>query len=104
MAGQRRIDENAALNIFRDLMAAKLSANRNKPIHWSTLSISELFSLLEDEIKELKSAIMNGDNSVAVLNEAADVANFTMFISSVYQRNHEHIAKTFNGKKDTQSG
>lgn len=104
MANEKRINEDAVLGIFRDLMAGKLAANRHKPVHWSTLSISDLFSLLEGEIKELKDCIMNGENTIAVLNEAADVANFAMFIASIYQRNHDCIANQARSLSDTASG
>jgi hypothetical protein len=104
MANQKRINEDAALSIFRDLMAGKLAANRNKQVHWSELSISDLFSLLDEEIKELKDCIINGDNAIAVLNEAADVANFAMFIATLYQRNHAIIAKQARSISDTESG
>jgi hypothetical protein len=104
MSKEKRIDENTILNIFRDLMAGKLAANRNKPIHWSSLSISELLSLMAEEITELQNCIINGENAIAVLHEAADVANYAMFIAALYQRNHELLAKAAIGINHTEGG
>lgn len=61
---------------FAHAMEYKLAKNDHKG-GWENVSIEELLTLLEKEVKELKQAIIDG-NDVDIQLEAADVANFAM--------------------------
>jgi hypothetical protein len=56
----------------------KCNKKQGKHDTWKEITQTQLFSLLEDEVKELKHALLSGEN---VEEEAADVANFAMFIA-----------------------
>lgn len=64
---------------FADAMERKLRANEHKG-HWANEDILYLMRRMNDEVVELKRAIGSGG---AVLDEAADVANFAMMIADV---------------------
>lgn len=66
---------------FTDQMRTKLGLPQNtKKHHWRTLSNTALLMLLEAEVTELKSDLMNGFHKEAVL-ECADIANFAMMLA-----------------------
>ena len=72
-------DELNAIERFNKVMLEKLRENSNKP-HWSTLSYEEAYDGLMGEVTELRDAIYSEDYQ-EVAREAADVANFAMFIA-----------------------
>lgn len=68
------------LLLFTEVMEHKLRLNDHKG-GWENTSINELFGLLHKEVEELNHAIMRGEGTMAVMMEAADIANFAMMIS-----------------------
>lgn len=64
---------------FATAMERKLQANDHKP-HWLEYPQSVLRTRVDQELKELDEAVAAGDLD-NVLPEAADVANFLMFIT-----------------------
>jgi NTP pyrophosphatase (non-canonical NTP hydrolase) len=66
---------------FVDAMAYKLKKNARKG-RWEELSLDAAIAFLEDEVRELKDA-MRGGNTVEIVLEAADVANFAMIAASI---------------------
>lgn len=66
---------------FVDAMVYKLKVHAKKG-RWENLPIRKAMSLLLGETVELENAI-HGGNSVEVLTEAADVANFGLIISAI---------------------
>lgn len=70
------------LKRFVDAMIHKLGRNRHKG-RWADLNIYSSLTKMEDEVRELHEAITDKSNTVEVLLEAADVANFAMIISSI---------------------
>lgn len=64
---------------FAEQMEKKLQQNDHKK-HWSTLNQIHLFTRLHHEMVELREAIAYRDPS-EVVKEAADVANFCLFIA-----------------------
>lgn len=77
-------DYEADIRVFVYRMLAKLQKNRHKG-HWDDINVPSALSRLHDEIYELEDAIRSG-NSEEIHNEAADVANFALIISSVLGR------------------
>ncbi len=71
------IDE--AVKDFTTHMKHKLLMTRHRT-HWSTLDTDLLFDRLREELEELRMAIVH-DNRKEIVREAADVANFAMFIA-----------------------
>ncbi len=67
------------LIFFAKKMEEKLIKNDKKG-GWNNCSYDELQNFLNQEVIELKKAIEEG-NPVSIINEAADVANFSMMIS-----------------------
>ena len=65
---------------FIDAMVFKLEKNVHKG-RWEDLSVQEAFQRLMDEVEELQSEI--GGNTMKIVMEAADVANFAMIIASI---------------------
>ena len=72
---------------FAKTMVVKLKANNYKA-HWSTVEQFYLLDRLEQELAELRGAMIDlmgfdGDEErgKAVMDECADVANFAMMIS-----------------------
>jgi hypothetical protein len=70
-----------ALRRFVDAMRFKLLKNAKKG-RWEDLSLSETLDRLEIEVQELRAAIQT-NNSIEILLEAADVANFAMIAASI---------------------
>ena len=75
---------------FANAMEEKLRANDKHKIGWKNSSSSHLLKLLRLEVLELEEAIQDSINPLAihrlpkeVLEEAADVANFCLFIADV---------------------
>lgn len=69
------------LNQFYDAMRLKLHIHRKKG-KWEGASLDKLFTLLVEEVQELKETIEDG-NQIALILEAADVANYAMIIANV---------------------
>lgn len=63
------------VNGLKVIMLGKLRANRHKE-HWRDLTIEELLGRIDDEVNELKEAILLHDKPAHVALEAADVAIF----------------------------
>lgn len=66
---------------FVDAMVYKLRIHANKG-RWEDCNVSDMLPRLKDEAGELEQAIIEG-NTMEILAEAADVANFAMIISSI---------------------
>ena len=62
-------------------MVFKLAKNAHKG-RWEGLSISDMQAKLSLEVAELNEAI-NGGNTIEIMLEAADVANFALIIASM---------------------
>jgi len=77
-------NEKIAVMQFAKTMIAKLEANNHKA-HWNTVGQSYLLYRLEEELAELREALVGHDGSEektkAVMSECADVGNFAMMIS-----------------------
>lgn len=69
------------LNQFYDAMRLKLHIHRNKG-KWEGINLETLLKLLVDEVEELRETIKDG-NQIALILEAADVANYAMIIANV---------------------
>lgn len=67
---------------FVDAMCYKLGVHASKG-RWEDLPIDRAVGLMEMEITELRDAI-DGNNTIEVLLESADVANFAMIIASIF--------------------
>jgi hypothetical protein len=77
---------------FAVAMEIKLLANKHKggPRAWSIRDVDSLLRSLDKEVKELRAAVrltLNEGKIQAVQQEAVDVANFAMMISSWYGDN-----------------
>lgn len=77
----------SAVHTFEMNMLQKLYANRHKA-HWSTVTQAWLHGRLREEVAELADAIAFGKPS-DVIDEAADVANFAMFIADNARRERD---------------
>ena len=75
----KRGDEQAALARFQAVMLEKLLVNSHKG-GWAELSPSWLLQRIKGELGELREAVAGGDLN-EIVREAADVANFAMFIA-----------------------
>lgn len=64
---------------FSLLMELKLRKNDHKG-GWSDTTLETLLELLEDEVRELRDAIRNGD-PLDIAQECADVGNYAMMIA-----------------------
>lgn len=68
---------------FARLMEAKLRQNEGKT-HWRDCLIpASALALLGDELQELYDAVLRRD-SQAVAEEAADIANFAMMVTDLF--------------------
>lgn len=67
---------------FVDAMVFKLNKNAHKG-RWSDLDLKASFERLTDEVKELHDAIYKGGNTMEIVLEAADVANFALILSNI---------------------
>lgn len=89
------IDDKKAVELFGEEMLIKLLENGHKS-HWSTKDHYYLMSRLRDEVKELTDAVIKRyaiepttqdiEQSVEIIRECADVANFVMFIADNERR------------------
>jgi NTP pyrophosphatase (non-canonical NTP hydrolase) len=61
-------------------MTYKLEINASKG-RWKDINVDSYMSKMQEEIVELKEAL-GTDNTVSILLEAADVANFALIIAS----------------------
>lgn len=70
---------------FAELMRARLNEKNEKyqGKTWKDASIDELFSHLQEEVKELQETIQSHDTFQNIENEAVDVANMAMMIVDV---------------------
>lgn len=82
LGNSRNIDDDfKSVDWFTEKMKMKLFLNKNKP-HWDKVSIEYLITRLQEELEELKTAVL-GDELVM---ECADVANFAMMIADKSER------------------
>ena len=72
------------LKLFIHEMLAKLWKHRDKG-HWEDIDIPTALRRMREEIDELEEAIKNNDYA-EIHQEAADVANFALILSSVLRR------------------
>ena len=75
-------------------MEGKLSQNRHKGDRegWVNDHPLALLCRIEDEVAELKLAIVNGETPGEVTKEAADIGNFAMMVADAY-RHHRALSK-----------
>lgn len=68
---------------FAKMMEYKLSMNRHKGDRkgWLNADIYALLDLLDKEVEELNGAVEDLCTPVAIVSEAADIANFAMMIA-----------------------
>lgn len=66
---------------FVDAMVYKLKVHHRKG-RWENLPVDGAISRLEGEVMELRDAVRGG-NTIEVLLEAADVANYAMIVASI---------------------
>lgn len=73
-------------------MEAKLAANRHKGDRpgWLALDLTVLARCLFNELDELEQALSHGDAN-AVLEEAADVANFAMMLADKFALQQQQL-------------
>lgn len=77
-----RIDDlTPRLKLFFEAMLYKLARNVHKG-RWEDLNLQTSVARLKGETHELVAAIDSG-NSVEILMEAADVANFAMIVADI---------------------
>ena len=67
---------------FVEAMTYKLAKNAHKG-KWEGLSIEEAFDRLKEETAELQAEVHGTRNMVAVMLEAADVANFALIVAAI---------------------
>ncbi len=70
---------------FAVAMETKLRMNDFKG-GWQDMSEGDCVDRIQDELQELELAVVRDEPAVVVLAEAADVANFAMFIADNNQR------------------
>ena len=70
---------------FAGVMQKKLDENSHKG-GWEGCDNSYLFKRLNQEIKEMKTAIKKNKNRHMVIRECADIANFAMMIADNYEQ------------------
>lgn len=73
------LGEKVRISRFFDAMLFKLRKNAHKS-GFTEITVEEAVKRLEEELTELKEAIEEG-NSIEIVLEAADVANFAMLAS-----------------------
>lgn len=73
---------------FAGVMEKKLSENRHKGDveGWRELKVGKLLAAFDDEVLELREAILKRERWDKVEREAADVANFIMMVADVYKQ------------------
>lgn len=72
-------DDDAAVDLFALDMKRKLAANVHKK-HWDEVPMIYLYLRMREEEAELYSALEEG-NQQNIIDEAADVANFSMMLA-----------------------
>jgi len=70
----------AVVKEFGEVMVEQLKANRDKGTTWTDMSPSWLLRRLRAEVNELARAVKSR-NADRIAQEAADVANFAMFLA-----------------------
>ncbi len=78
------LDDVAVVDGLRIEMIRKMRANAHKA-HWSTVSQSDLFNRLLDEVIEMWDSLYDGTHD-DVISECADVANFAAMIADNERR------------------
>lgn len=82
-----RSEREAVVDWFAEQMKTKLREPRNEAKgSWRTESLYDLISLLKTEYNELRAELQSTNVELdydAIIEEAADVANFSMFIADV---------------------
>ena len=74
------------IKAFMDAMLHKLAKNAHKG-KWDKMTFDEGVRRLAEELEELQSAAtIEGGNTVDIILEAADVANFAMIAASIVIR------------------
>lgn len=74
-----------SLLAFADSMAAQLDQNSHKGDSWRQMTAGEHLRRLKQEVGELTRAMKRKEPPHRIRREAADVANFAMFLVEVYQ-------------------
>ena len=76
--------EEQMIDNFADAMKKKLRLRKNRyvPMAWKTMDHKRLLMLLMEELTELEESCHKG-NSEEITDEAADVANYAMFIAEL---------------------
>lgn len=69
------------LRRFFDAMIFKLRKNQHKG-QWEEYSAYEVLGLIEAEVKELRTAMTEG-NSMEIVLEAADIGNFALIAANI---------------------
>lgn len=77
------------LFILQDAMKAKIDRDLYKGT-WENIPLEELLKLLEDEVEELREAVLLEPNE-NIIKEAADVANFALMIAGNAGRERDEI-------------
>lgn len=65
-------------------MEDKLKQNDYKS-HWQDETPSYLLNRMQEELNELRHSYMNGKIGKAIIQEAADIANFAMMMADIYR-------------------
>lgn len=83
LTDEKEIALDEVLTRFRTYMSMKLTQNLSKggPEGWRYEKVSYLVERLEEEVKELKTLLLDNPTAYEVIHEAADVANFAMMIA-----------------------
>lgn len=76
--------KNLLINRMGELQLKKLSLTKNiTKAHWLGMSFSQLFNKLEDEINELRNAIVKSSFIATqdIIDECVDICNFATMIA-----------------------
>lgn len=76
-----RGEHDDILQPFVDAMKYKLGANKHKGKRFEDLTFERMFELLQGEVVELREAL-ESKNQFEIIFEAADIANFALFIAT----------------------
>jgi len=82
-------DDDAAVDLFALDMKRKLAANVHKK-HWDEVPMIYLYQRMLEEEEELYTALKEG-NAQSIIDEAADVANFSMMLADRARRENKDI-------------